>query len=620
MIKAFKSQPSVQTFFLLCCFLTICRFLLPLFNLVDVQPAFSGDDFGYYLYLPAYFIHHDTGLHDFSWVRNAISIYHLPADIGQWAMLPTGDYILKFPIGMAVLYTPFFFLGWLYANISGYTIDGFSYPFQVSMIIGNLVFTFTGLWFLRKILLKYFSEWIAAITMILVVLGTNYFQLTTFEGAMPDNALFSIFTIIVWLVIRWHENPEWKYSVGASIITGLSILVKPSSAAILLLPVFWGIFDKASTGKKWDLIKRNGLQVIIFFICIILIYFFQMIYLKLHSGNFDYYTYSQTDKLQLVGPYLPQVLLSFKKGWLIYTPIMILPLIGFYFLAENRKEIFFSTFLFFIIYLLITSSWTIWWDGDSFGQRSLIASYAILSLPLGFLISAFGKKIAWQKFSISIVIWFLIILNLFQTWQYQDRIIHPSNMTAGYYVRIFGRLTKPPGVSYLLEGNEDNDLELLKQEHYSVKSTLISYDFGKPSVPFGSGVRNMTGSTHKFALKLDSVNRFSPGLKMSVKKINERHIKGLRVTVWFYSEIPFRQNPCHIVVTLIHNGLNYRYRACYLEEQNLQAEKWNKLFMDYLVSERADTNDQLIGYIWYKGKHQIFIGDLKFEILELSGR
>jgi len=78
---------------------------------------------------------------------------------------------MKYSMGMSILYSPFFFIGHLYAKISDYPADGFSLPYQYAIFIGGQVFTVTGIIALRKVLIQFFSDKITAITMTIIVLG-----------------------------------------------------------------------------------------------------------------------------------------------------------------------------------------------------------------------------------------------------------------------------------------------------------------------------------------------------------------------------------------------------------------------------------------------------------------
>lgn len=85
---------------------------------------------------------------------------------------------------MAVIYAPFFFIAHALAGPLGYPSDGFSAPYQVSITIGCLAFALFGLFLFRRILLHYFPDRWTALLLVLIALGTNYFQLTAWDEVL----------------------------------------------------------------------------------------------------------------------------------------------------------------------------------------------------------------------------------------------------------------------------------------------------------------------------------------------------------------------------------------------------------------------------------------------------
>ena len=251
MKKSTKPRLSLLTFFLLSFAVLFGRLLLPRFETHDILAILSWDVFGYYLYLPATFIYHDLGLKDFSWLQHILDTYKPTIGFYQAYMGPAGDYILKYTMGMSVAYSPFFFIGHIYALLSGFPADGFSLPYQVSVAFGSVIIAITGIWIFRRVLLKFFSEGVTSLVMILVVLGTNYFQLTAYDGAMPHNVLFTLYALILYLTILWHDHQRVKYAIFLGLTIGLTILIRPTSAVIVLIPLLWGIHDKESVLDKW---------------------------------------------------------------------------------------------------------------------------------------------------------------------------------------------------------------------------------------------------------------------------------------------------------------------------------------------------------------------------------
>ena len=424
-----NNKLSLFVFFFLSFTILGSRWSLPRFGTHDVLDVISWDVFGYYLYLPAQFIYHDLALKDFTWVQHILDLYKPTIGFYQAYMGPVGDYVLKYSMGLAILYSPFFFLAHLFAMVAGFPPDGFSLPYQVAIAMGSIFYALLGIWIFRKLLLRFFSDQVTAITMVLIVLGTNYFQLTAFDGAMPHNVIFTLYAFVLWKTIQWHEKPGYKNAIILGIAIGLAILARPTSAVIVIVPLLWGIHDRESWKGKWQLIKGNYPQILIMILCLIIPPLLQMGYWKIHAGTFFYYSYEKGEKLNLLAPYVWQVLFSYKKGWLVYAPMMAFAITGFYFLADKNRGIFHSTFYFFLLNLFLVASWPTWWYGGSLGQRALMESYVILALPMGYFIQWLLEKKGLVKIPFYSVILFFLLLNLFQTWQYMNFIIDPSNMT-----------------------------------------------------------------------------------------------------------------------------------------------------------------------------------------------
>ncbi|MFH1936138.1 MAG: hypothetical protein ABIK52_01070, partial [Bacteroidota bacterium] len=354
-MKKIRSPVSLIFFFLLAGCIIYGRFLLPRWLTFDHLSIISWDVFGYYLYLPAQFIYHDIGITDFSWLQKILDQYAPTIGFYQAYLGPEGEYIMKYPMGMAILFAPFFFLAHLLSNPLGFPPDGFSLPYQVSVALGCMLYATIGIWFLRKILLRYFSDAVTTIVMILLVLGTNYFQLVTYDSAMVHNSLFTIYTLIIWCTIQWHDNPKWRHAIAIGLFIGLAALIRPTEVISALIPILWGVWDKESTLKKWLLITSHRSHVIGMVLMVFLVGSVQLIYWKMHAGTFVYYSYEEGETLKFLAPYIMFVLFSWKKGWLIYAPMMFFPLAGFIFLYKQKREIFWATFLFFAVNLFLIS-------------------------------------------------------------------------------------------------------------------------------------------------------------------------------------------------------------------------------------------------------------------------
>ena len=611
-----KNKISFIVFLVLCFTLVYSRFLLPRWETHDVLSILTWDVFGYYLYLPAYFIHHDPGLNNFAWVRELLATHHPTIGFYQAYLGPTGDYVMKYPVGMAILYLPFFFIGHIFAVILGYSPDGFTLPYQVSIAMGGLVYSLIGILVLRKVLLKFFSDFISAIILVLIVLGTNYFELTAYDGAMPHNYLFTLYSLVLWLTIRWHENPKWKFIIFLGLTIGITILVRFTDAICFLIPLLWGIHNKESFKTKWNLLCEKYKQLIICIACVALVLFIQMLYWKIHTGSFFYYSYEPGEKLKFLAPYFMHVLFSFKKGWLIYTPMAIFMISGFYFTWKMNRSIFFAMFLFFIINLMIIASWPTWWYGGSLGQRTFMESYAFLALPFGYFLQWLGQRKFYIKTILYSVFLLFIVLNLFQTWQYMNFIIDPSRMTRSYYWRIFGKTHVNPKDRKHLEAVENPGKGELKFENEYFKKILGYYDFEQNDQNFSRYQTAEFARTGKYSLKLTPEFHFSPGIEIKFKDLTNRESVWIRATGYVYFKSSAREALASLVTTCNHNGSAINYQTVDIEKENFLPNQWHKVTVDYETPVVSDRKDLLQVYFWYRGKDTLYLDDFIIEIFE----
>ena len=142
------------------CSVILCFFYLrPLDSQWDRM--INGDGLGYYAYLPAKFIYHDTSL-QFSWFNEVYQKHYAPGTFPNPEdnfLVKYGDRkINKYYPGLSLLWLPFFVCAHLYARISGAATDGFSQPYQISIALASLFYLLLGLIFLRKLILKLFPD------------------------------------------------------------------------------------------------------------------------------------------------------------------------------------------------------------------------------------------------------------------------------------------------------------------------------------------------------------------------------------------------------------------------------------------------------------------------------
>jgi hypothetical protein len=425
-----KKSISLYTYFLL-----IFIFIFANLNIKKWQnnEVINWDIIGYYAYLPSTFIYHDYKL-------NFLKT-NPPTDpkVKFWPLTaPNGNFVNKFSMGMSVMYAPFFFLAHLQTQAVGAKPNGFSWHYQKYVHLSCLFYLFIGLFFLRKLLLKWFDEWAVALTLISVTLGTNLFYNATTEAAMSHAYNFSLAAVFMYCVHSWFDNNHIKYAIGIGLTLGLLVLIRPINIVFGLFPLLYGISAYKDILKNINHFLARPIHLAIVLTCSFLVVLPQLLYWKSVTGQFLFFSYVG-ERFFFLRPMIFHGLFSFRNGWLIYTPIMIFSLIGLYQLFKQKFQLSFAILSILALYIYLVFSWWCWWY-VGFGNRAMIDLYSLLAIPMASFYTYALKQIDFKKWTMITICFLLIGLNLFQTLQYRLNLVHFDSMTFKAYLASFGKL------------------------------------------------------------------------------------------------------------------------------------------------------------------------------------
>ncbi|MDB5283078.1 MAG: hypothetical protein JWO06_2153 [Bacteroidota bacterium] len=517
----------------------------------------TWDVSGYYLYLPSLFYDDLGQLHNYNYIVNT---YHPSGDELAAYRAPNGNYVMKYACGVAIIYSPAFAVGHLWAKYGGYPVDGFSRPYAFCLTLEALLITFIGIWFMRKVLLRYFSDQIVALALISLCLATNYLNFVTFSNLLTHNYLFTIYAIILYLTDKWHKEPSYKISAVLGFFCGLAALTRPTEIICIIIPLLWLVTDVSSLKEKIKLIGANFSKIGILILCATLVGSVQLIYWKIYSGSFLYWSYSQDESLNFLKLNIWNCFFSIRKGWFIYTPFMLLSVLGFIPLYIYRKPLFWATFIFTLLNLWIFTAWSTWTYGGSFSQRQVVQSYAVLFFPICALFKwAFQYRVS--KLLLMLFLAFCIWLNLVMTWQANapGGFMESDNMTPKYFWTIFGHLN--------LDNSKRRFVEV-EDEVPASKEKLLN-----PVYKSDTGRIEVLNTEHQF-------------LSEANLKITNPHHGWYRasmevyLTGWQYNG---SKNP-YVYIGLYSNNKIIRNQS-YLIQRVMNAVKWQKILIDIETPE-----------------------------------
>lgn len=390
----------------------------------------------YYAYLPAAFIYDDIAIQK-QW----------PVDFGKMQMGFDRPYqgrgVIKMSMGMAYLYSPFFFIAHGIALLNPeIQADGYSVPYQVALGFAGVFWAFCGVYFLFLFLGRYVGAAVASIAVSVVFVGTNLYYYTFWEPAMSHGSLFALVAIALWLADKYVEEKRLWQAAILGLLAGLMVLIRP----IMVLPLFaMAVFYVYRLRGK---LVWAHLAVLV--LVALLPWFPQVLYYKYTTNQWLYYSYGD-EGFFFNQPKILEGLFSWRKGWLLYTPVMAFSLLGFWPMLHAEKKWFWLIAPLFLAYIYLIFSWWCWWYGGSYGMRPMIEFYPFLALPLAFFIRAVLRRKKWLKSSVFALIIVFASYNIFTIWQYKKSMIHWDSMTKQAYKAIFLKTSWPENHGELLQ-------------------------------------------------------------------------------------------------------------------------------------------------------------------------
>jgi len=403
----------------------------------------GGDGLGYYVYLPALFIHHDVGIYDKSLA--ALRKYNPDApdfqtDIYGFRKTKIGLLANKYPIGVAILQSPFFFLGHAYSKYDpNYDADGFSRPYQISTFFSTLFYIIIGLWFLMKLLNKYYTPKVTNLTIFILTIGTNLLYFAYFGTAMSHGYQFAMVCLYLYFNDKYLEQNTLKNGILLGVSFGFVVIVRQQDLIFLLISLFWNVNSLASLKERFRFYFINFKNFLVPFLSFLFIISFQLYYYKFISGQFYYYSYVG-ESFNWLNPKILKGIFDTQNGWLLYTPIMSFAILSIFFKNEQKKIWLISFIFVMAIHIYISYSWWCWSYIAGFGSRPMVDIYPLCSFALASFLTWWLSSNKVLQFFIGLLLLFFTFQNLKFTYQQHNGIIHSQNNNKAYYRSMFYKI------------------------------------------------------------------------------------------------------------------------------------------------------------------------------------
>lgn len=433
----------------------------------------------------------------------------------------------KYSIGTALVISPFIIPTYIFQKIFFDKVDFYSEYFQKSISIAALFYLILGLVFLKKLLILYMVESrTIAFSIFAIFFGTNLAYYALLDPSMSHLYSFTFISIFTFLVKRFSISPSKKDLLFVAIILALIALIRPANIIILFaIPLL--ISDNTKAVTNWLL--NNIKLIFIAFIIFLAIVFIQFIAWYIQTGDFFVWSYSN-EGFYFSKPEIINFLFSFRKGFFIYTPFAFLAILIFIISFRKNKSTLIKAILFLVLIFYILSSWWNWYYGDSYSSRVMIDFLPIIALL--FAISLDKLRIVVQRIVV-ISAFIMVLLNVFQSYQYYYNIMSRYDMSFEKYKYVFGKFGS--NNSWKLGGNQDiiqyhkHEPEIIIDE--SIKSNNSSfryeidgeklYKYKSSFIEFSCNTKRIEGDMSKIYWVLSYINSNGKKTIIGGFKVNE---------------------------------------------------------------------------------------------------
>lgn len=546
----------------------------------------AGDGKGLYMYLPAIFITQDLD------IQTADDRFIFKAE---------GGGLNKYFAGTAISILPFFVGGYTIAAISDAPADGYSEPFQKAVSIAALFYLCIGLIFMSRLLQLYeIKPFAICAALLLTVFGTNLLVYSVYHPAFSHVYSFAFVSMFLLAAKKFSDTQSRKYLLVLAFSLGMIVIIRPTNGVIVfMIPFLAGSFTALKETFRTVFKLKNVLPATFIFLAVICI---QLYLWYVQTGNPFVWSY-RNEGFYFSDPQIVNVLFSFRKGWLLYTPIVLLAFTGLIVAYRKSRFQFYSLLLFFILVIYITASWWCWYYGPSFGQRSFIEFYAIIGLLLAVLLN----EIAYRKTILAIAI-VLTVFNLVQSFQYVKNILSSWNMDAEKYKYVFLKTSED---YYSCLGGCDDMLP------YSQSQTLLLDTQNDYEKPYDSWSKSILKVSNGNSIADFSGKEFNSELEIIADDETVRHrllYAGVQLK-YMETAASGKEGPV-MAVTLSdkYNHIYHYYPFAMNGIPNDSAHVWKTGHYMIEIPHMRSAGDHLKIYVWNKYNKVFYLDDFRVQL------
>ena len=398
-----------------------------------------SDGNGYYMYLPAWFVYKDPGIHFLDQLTADPSGFE-----NTFYLMETGQVVDKYTMGVALLELPFFLVAHLLTCIflPG-RVDGYSAIYQLGMMASTCFYYFIGCLCTYKAGQKYASKKSLFWSVVLVTLGSGLLHYISRDGSYSHVYSFACIALFILLIQKFEEKPSMKLQLLGGLIFGMLTLIRVTNVVMVMIYV---CFNVDSFRNFWSrllniLKPKNWIGIAAGFI---LVWLPQLIYWKWAAGSFIVNSYNLPgnifdERFYWTEPKILNVLFYINRGIFFWCPVIVLSALGFILCRKYIKELWTGLLVSLLLFIYIISAWWCYDGLCGFTNRFFVDMSGAFMLMMAVFWERIRDRIALRRaatvFSIVSVIWtnlFMIEYWFNETTKYDVHIEHILQVFSWY--------------------------------------------------------------------------------------------------------------------------------------------------------------------------------------------
>ncbi len=238
----------------------------------------------------------------------------------------------------------------------GYPAYGYSLPFHFGMFFASLFYFLAALFLINRVLIRCgIKPFRSSMALTALVFATNAANYVWNEAAFSHTYALFLVSVFIYCLHTVAKSPTYKSVAITEFIIGLILITRPTTIlAVLFLPLFFSNTEEVNK-PLYFILKSQQLLVVALIAALLPIAIQSCLYF-LQTGDFWIYTYGE-EGFDFLQPEISNFLLSYQKGWFVYTPVFLLMVVGLFYWVYNKNQAFIAISFLFGFSVVV---WVLW--------------------------------------------------------------------------------------------------------------------------------------------------------------------------------------------------------------------------------------------------------------------